>query len=126
MAIVSKNIPAPDNVKIKRALISVFDKTGLIDLAGKLASLEIEIISTGGSAKCIADAGIEVTDVSQITKFPEIMDGRVKTLHPSVHGGLLAIRDDETHVQAMTENDIAEIDLLICNLYPFFSKLKYS
>ncbi|MCP4185736.1 MAG: bifunctional phosphoribosylaminoimidazolecarboxamide formyltransferase/IMP cyclohydrolase [Hyphomicrobiales bacterium] len=119
MAIVSKNIPAPDSVKIKRALISVFDKTNLIDLANKLASLGIEIISTGGSAKFIADAGIKVTDVSQITHFPEIMDGRVKTLHPGVHGGLLAIRGDETHVQAMNENDIATIDLLICNLYPF-------
>ena len=119
MAIVSKNIPAPNNVKIKRALISVFDKENLIDLAGKLANLDIEIVSTGGSAKAIAVAGIKVTDVSHITQFPEIMDGRVKTLHPGVHGGLLAIRDDETHVQAMRDNNIADIDLLICNLYPF-------
>ncbi|MCP4072749.1 MAG: bifunctional phosphoribosylaminoimidazolecarboxamide formyltransferase/IMP cyclohydrolase [Hyphomicrobiales bacterium] len=119
MAIVSKNIPAPDNVKIKRALISVFDKSSLVGLARKLADIGIEIISTGGSAKAIADAGIKVRDVSQVTHFPEIMDGRVKTLHPSVHGGLLGIRDDETHVRAMEENNIADIDLLICNLYPF-------
>ncbi len=119
MAIVSKNIPAPDNVKIKRALISVFDKSSLVGLARKLADIGIEIISTGGSAKAIADAGIKVRDVSQVTHFPEIMDGRVKTLHPGVHGGLLGIRDDETHVRAMEENNIADIDLLICNLYPF-------
>ena len=119
MSVVSKNIPAPDKVKIERALLSVFDKTGLIELANALHEMNIELLSTGGSAKAIADAGIPVTDVSSVTNFPEIMDGRVKTLHPSIHGGLLAIRDDEDHVKAMADNDINNIDLLICNLYPF-------
>ena len=103
MSIASKNIPAPDNIKIERALISVFDKTSLIGLATKLTELGVEILSTGGSAKIIADAGIDVRDMSALTGFPEIMDGRVKTLHPGVHGGLLAIRDDETHKLEMDQ-----------------------
>jgi len=119
MAIASKNIPPPNNVKICRALISVFDKTGMVELAKTLAGYGVEIISTGGSAKALNEAGVAVSDVSQITGFPEIMDGRVKTLHPVVHGGLLGIRDDENHRQAMEENNIAGIDLLIGNLYPF-------
>ncbi len=119
MSIQSKNTPAPDRVKIRRALISVFDKTGLVELARELTDLGIEILSTGGSARAIQDAGIAVRDVSDITGFPEIMDGRVKTLHPGIHGGLLAIRDDEEHISSMVENGISNIDLLICNLYPF-------
>ncbi len=119
MAVPSKNIPAPDKVKIKRALLSVFDKTKLIELAEALVSYDIEIISTGGSAKALLEAGVCVTDVSTITGFAEIMDGRVKTLHPGIHGGLLAIRDDKDHVIAMEDNSIVEIDLLISNLYPF-------
>ena len=103
---------------IKRALLSVSDKTGLVDFARFLAAQGIEILSTGGSAKAIADAGIAVTEVSNHTGFPEIMDGRVKTLHPKVHGGLLAIRDDTTHQKAMSDHDITPIDLVAINLYP--------
>ena len=105
--------------RIGRALISVSDKTGLIDFARALAGHGIELISTGGTAKAIADAGLTVRDVSDLTGFPEMMDGRVKTLHPKVHGGLLAIRDDAKHAAAMTDHGIAPIDLLVVNLYPF-------
>ena len=119
MAVASKNIPAPDMVTLRRALLSVSDKTGLIELAGALAARGVELVSTGGTAKAIAAAGIAVRDVSEITGFPEIMDGRVKTLHPSVHGGLLAIRDDEAHRAAMDAHGIGAIDLAVINLYPF-------
>jgi phosphoribosylaminoimidazolecarboxamide formyltransferase/IMP cyclohydrolase len=119
MAVASKNIPAPDLVPVRRALLSVSDKTGLIEFARALNKAGVQLISTGGTAKSIAMAGIPVRDVSEITGFPEIMDGRVKTLHPSVHGGLLAIRDDAEHQAAMEEHDIAAIDLLVVNLYPF-------
>jgi phosphoribosylaminoimidazolecarboxamide formyltransferase/IMP cyclohydrolase len=105
--------------RIGRALISVSDKTGLIDFARALSGHGIELISTGGTAKAIADAGLTVRDVSDLTGFPEMMDGRVKTLHPKVHGGLLAIRDNAEHARAMTEHGIAPIDLLVVNLYPF-------
>ena len=105
--------------RIGRALISVSDKTGLIEFARALSGHGIELISTGGTAKAIADAGLTVRDVSDLTGFPEMMDGRVKTLHPKVHGGLLAIRDDGEHARAMTEHGIAPIDLLVVNLYPF-------
>lgn len=108
-----------NSLPIKRALLSVSDKTGLVDFARFLAAQGVEILSTGGSAKTIADAGIAVTEVSSHTGFPEIMDGRVKTLHPKVHGGLLAIRDDPAHQQAMSDHDIAAIDLVAINLYPF-------
>ena len=104
---------------IRRALISVSDKTGLIDLGQALAARGIVLLSTGGSAKALREAGLEVTDVAQVTGFPEMMDGRVKTLHPGVHGGLLALRDDEAHVAAMRQHGIEEIDLLVVNLYPF-------
>ena len=104
---------------IKRALISVSDKTGIEDVAKKLSELGVEIISTGGTAKAISEAGIEVKDVSDITGFPEIMNGRVKTLHPKVHGGLLAVRDDEGHMKEAADNEIGMIDLVIVNLYPF-------
>ena len=119
MAVASKKIPVPDRVAIRRALLSVSDKTGLVELARALDSRGVELISTGGTAAAIATAGIAVTDVSQVTGFPEIMDGRVKTLHPLVHGGLLAIRDDEEHADAMKAHGIAGIDLAVINLYPF-------
>ena len=104
---------------IKRALISVSDKTGLEELGKFLAECGIEILSTGGTATVLRDAGLAVKDVSDVTGFPEIMDGRVKTLHPKIHGGLLAKRDDPGHQQAMEENAIGAIDLLVVNLYPF-------
>ncbi len=104
---------------IKRALISVSDKTGLVEFATSLAELGIEIISTGGTAKSLKAAGLQVTDISDWTGFPEIMDGRVKTLHPAVHGGLLAIRDNAEHQAAMQQHGIRHIDMLVVNLYPF-------
>ncbi|HEY0568228.1 MAG TPA: bifunctional phosphoribosylaminoimidazolecarboxamide formyltransferase/IMP cyclohydrolase, partial [Xanthobacteraceae bacterium] len=102
-----------------RALLSVSDKSGVVDFARALAERGIELISTGGTARALAEAGLQVTDVSQLTGFPEMMDGRVKTLHPKVHGGLLAIRDNPEHVAAMQANGIGPIDLLVVNLYPF-------
>ncbi|SOC94831.1 IMP cyclohydrolase /phosphoribosylaminoimidazolecarboxamide formyltransferase [Rhizobium sp. AN5] len=119
MAVVSKKIPAPNKVKIRTALLSVSDKTDIIELATVLSKLGVKLLSTGGTAKAIADAGLPVTDVSDVTNFPEIMDGRVKTLHPNVHGGLLAIRDDADHVEAMKAHGIEAIDLSVINLYPF-------
>ncbi|HWD48776.1 MAG TPA: bifunctional phosphoribosylaminoimidazolecarboxamide formyltransferase/IMP cyclohydrolase [Rhizomicrobium sp.] len=104
---------------IRRALLSVSDKTGLIDFAKGLASHGTMLISTGGTAKALRDAGLKVSDVSEITKFPEMMDGRVKTLHPMVHGGLLSLRDKADHAEAMRLHEIEGIDLLVCNLYPF-------
>lgn len=104
---------------IRRALISVSDKTGLIDLGKALSARGVEILSTGGSAKALRTAGISVIDVADITGFPEMMDGRVKTLHPNVHGGLLALRDDDAHLAAMDKHGIGAIDLLVVNLYPF-------
>jgi phosphoribosylaminoimidazolecarboxamide formyltransferase/IMP cyclohydrolase len=105
--------------RVTRALLSVSDKTGLIELARALAAHGVELISTGGTAKAIATAGLKVRDVSELTGFPEMMDGRIKTLHPKVHGGLLAIRDNAEHAQAMKAYSIAPIDLLVVNLYPF-------
>lgn len=119
MAVPAKNIPAPDLVPVRRALLSVFDKTGLIDFARALAAAGVELVSTGGTAKAIAEAGLAVRDVSELTGFPEIMDGRVKTLHPSVHGALLGVRDDPEHVKAMHDHHILPIDLVVSNLYPF-------
>ncbi|WP_095204311.1 bifunctional phosphoribosylaminoimidazolecarboxamide formyltransferase/IMP cyclohydrolase [Mesorhizobium carmichaelinearum] len=119
MAVAAKNIPAPDLVPVRRALLSVFDKTGLIDFARALAAAGVELVSTGGTAKAIAEAGLAVRDVSELTGFPEIMDGRVKTLHPSVHGALLGVRDDPEHAAAMRKYGIEPIDLLVSNLYPF-------
>ena len=104
---------------ITRALLSVSDKTGLIDFARALSAQGIELVSTGGTRKAIADAGVPVKDVSDLTGFPEMMDGRVKTLHPGVHGGLLAIRENPEHEAAMLAHNIAPIDLLVVNLYPF-------
>jgi phosphoribosylaminoimidazolecarboxamide formyltransferase/IMP cyclohydrolase len=105
--------------RVTRALLSVSDKTGLIDFAKALAAHGVELVSTGGTAKAIAAAGLKVRDVSELTGFPEMMDGRVKTLHPKVHGGLLAIRDNAEHAKAMKDHGIAPIDLLVVNLYPF-------
>jgi phosphoribosylaminoimidazolecarboxamide formyltransferase/IMP cyclohydrolase len=108
---------------VRRALLSVSDKTGLIDLAKALEARGVEILSTGGSAKAIREAGVAVRDVAEVTGFPEMMDGRVKTLHPKVHGGLLALRDNAEHTAAMTEHEIVGIDLLVVNLYPFEAAL---
>jgi phosphoribosylaminoimidazolecarboxamide formyltransferase/IMP cyclohydrolase len=104
---------------IKRALISVSDKTGLLEFARFLHQSQVEILSTGGTARTLRDANIPVTEVSDHTGFPEIMDGRVKTLHPKVHGGILAVRDDKAHQQALSDHGIAPIDLVVINLYPF-------
>ncbi len=104
---------------VRRALISVSDKTGLAGFASSLADQDVELVSTGGTSKAIAGAGLAVKDVSDLTGFPEMMDGRIKTLHPLVHGGLLAIRDDDAHRHAQAQHNIADIDLLVVNLYPF-------
>src|ERR1700761_1525374 len=111
--------PAPDRVAIRRALISVSDKTGLVDAARRLAAKGVELVSTGGTRAAIAAAGLAVKDVSDLTGFPEMMDGRVKTLHPVVHGGLLGVRNAPDHAQAMSDHGIGGIDLLYVNLYPF-------
>lgn len=111
--------PVTDLVYIGRALISVSDKTGLLDLARGLAARGVELISTGGTSGMLRAAGLAVRDVSDVTGFPEMMDGRVKTLHPNIHGGLLALRDDDEHLLAMAAHGIEPIDLLIVNLYPF-------
>ncbi len=107
------------DVTIKRALLSVSDKSGLVELATALAGHGVELVSTGGTAKALRDAGLTVRDISDLTGFPEMMDGRVKTLHPKVHGGLLAVRDNPEHVAAMAAHDIGAIDLVVVNLYPF-------
>src|SRR5216683_989304 len=105
--------------RITRALLSVSDKTGLVDFAKALAGYGVELVSTGGTAKALKDGGLTVIDVADLTGFPEMMDGRVKTLHPKVHGGLLAIRGNKEHAAAMAEHQIRPIDLLVVNLYPF-------
>ncbi|MBA83572.1 bifunctional phosphoribosylaminoimidazolecarboxamide formyltransferase/IMP cyclohydrolase [Thalassobius sp. S69A] len=112
-----------DLYPVRRALISVSDKTGLTELGQALAARGVELLSTGGSAKALRDAGLDVRDVADVTGFPEMMDGRVKTLHPKVHGGLLALRDNDDHVAAMEQHDIGGIDLLVVNLYPFEAAL---
>ena len=108
-----------DLVPLRRALLSVSDKTGLVDLGKALAARGVELLSTGGTAQALRDAGLDVRDVAEVTGFPEMMDGRVKTLHPMVHGGLLALRDNPAHAEAMSEHGIEPIDLLVVNLYPF-------
>ena len=105
--------------KIKRALISVSNKEGIVEFAKGLKEFGVEIISTGGTGRMLRDNDIEVTDIDQVTNFPEMMDGRVKTLHPAVHGGILAVRDDEQHLKEIAAQDIETIDLVVCNLYPF-------
>jgi phosphoribosylaminoimidazolecarboxamide formyltransferase / IMP cyclohydrolase len=117
---------ATDIVRVGRALLSVSDKAGLVDLARALAEAGVELISTGGTAAALSGAGLAVVDVAQVTGFPEMMDGRIKTLHPRVHGGLLAIRSEPAHQAAMIANDIAPIDLLVVNLYPFEETLTRS
>src|SRR5919107_606524 len=110
----------PEGLKpIGRALLSVSDKTGLVEFARALRNFGVEILSTGGTAKALREAGLEVRDVSDVTGFPEMLDGRVKTLHPRIHGGILAVRDNLEHARALTEHDIAPIDLVVVNLYPF-------
>ncbi len=104
---------------VRRALVSVSDKTGVVEFCQALAARGVELLSTGGTGALLRDAGLAVTDVAEVTGFPEMMDGRVKTLHPAVHGGLLALRDDPDHVAAMEAHGIAPIDLLVVNLYPF-------
>jgi phosphoribosylaminoimidazolecarboxamide formyltransferase/IMP cyclohydrolase len=107
------------NPKIQRAILSVTDKTGLVDFARQLSALNIELISTGGTAKLLRDSGIAVKDISELTGFPEMLDGRVKTLHPKVHGGILHRREDPKHVAAVAEHGIAPIDMVVVNLYAF-------
>ncbi len=110
---------AEDKVKIKRALLSVSDKAGLIEFAKELVANGVELISTGGTAKAIKDAGLPVKDISEVTGFPEMLDGRVKTLHPVVHGGLLSLRDNKEHMDTIAKHNIKPIDLVCVNLYPF-------
>src|SRR5260370_2282224 len=110
---------SPAQTKIRRAILSVTDKTGLPDFARRLATLGVELISTGGTAKLLRDSGIAVRDVSELTGFPEMLDGRVKTLHPKVHGGILHRREDARHVAAVKEHGIQPIDMVVVNLYAF-------
>ena len=104
---------------IKRALISVTNKEGVLEFARELASLGVQILSTGGTARVLREGGLKVTDVSEYTGFPEMLDGRVKTLHPKIHGGLLGLRSNPDHVRVMKEHGIENIDLVVINLYPF-------
>ena len=106
-------------VRIRRALLSVSDKTGLVEQAKKLAEKGVELVSTGGTSKLLKEAGLAVKDVADLTGFPEMMDGRVKTLHPAVHGGLLYLRDNPSHVKDAETHGIGAIDLIYVNLYPF-------
>ncbi|WP_332065167.1 bifunctional phosphoribosylaminoimidazolecarboxamide formyltransferase/IMP cyclohydrolase [Bartonella sp. CB189] len=119
MGVVVKKFPTPDFHRVRRALLSVFDKTGLVAFAQVLHNYGIELISTGGTAKTLMAAGLPVKDVSEVTGFPEIMDGRVKTLHPLIHGALLGVRQDPNHTASMEQYGINGIDLLVVNLYPF-------
>jgi phosphoribosylaminoimidazolecarboxamide formyltransferase/IMP cyclohydrolase len=105
--------------KIKRALLSVSDKSGVVDLAEALADMGVEILSTGGTAKALRESGIEITDVSDYTGFPEMLGGRVKTLHPKIHGGILGQRGNPEHVETMAKHGIEAIDMVVVNLYPF-------
>jgi len=105
--------------KIKRALISVSDKSGVVDLAKVLADIGVEILSTGGTAKALRENGVDITDVSDYTGFPEMLDGRVKTLHPKIHGGILGQRENPDHVATMAKHGIEAIDMVVVNLYPF-------
>ena len=123
-AVPAPRVPAggptsPDRVPVERALISVYDKTGLLDLAAALAGAGVEIVSTGSTAAAIASAGIAVTPVEQVTDFPECLEGRVKTLHPAVHAGILADRRKPDHLERIEALGIAPIDLVVVNLYPF-------
>ncbi|MBD3321063.1 MAG: hypothetical protein GF350_08225 [Chitinivibrionales bacterium] len=108
-----------DSVQIRRALISVSDKTGIVEFGRNLQQKSVDILSTGGTARSLQESGVKVRSVDSYTGFPEIMDGRVKTLHPKIHGGLLSLRDNENHVRQMNENGISPIDMVVVNLYPF-------
>ncbi|HZU09040.1 MAG TPA: bifunctional phosphoribosylaminoimidazolecarboxamide formyltransferase/IMP cyclohydrolase, partial [Pseudacidobacterium sp.] len=105
--------------QVRRALLSVTDKTGLVDFARRLAKHGVELVSTGGTAKALREAGLQVRDISELTGFPEMLDGRVKTLHPKVHGGILHIRENAQHVAAVKEHGIEPIDMVVVNLYAF-------
>src|SRR5271167_2606732 len=105
--------------KVQRAILSVTDKTGLVEFARRLAAMKVELISTGGTAKLLRESGIAVKDISELTGFPEMLDGRVKTLHPKVHGGILHIRGNEKHRAAVAEHGIQPIDMVVVNLYAF-------
>ena len=107
------------NTTARNALISVSDKTGIAEFAAALAALGFRLLSTGGTAKLLKDAGLPVTEVAEVTRFPEMLDGRVKTLHPAIHGGLLARRDLPAHMAALQAHGIGAIDLAVINLYPF-------
>ena len=104
---------------IRRALLSVSDKSGLVEFARALRGFGVELLSTGGTAKALRDAGLEVRDVADVTGFPEMLDGRVKTLHPRIHGGILAVRERPEHLRALEEHRIEPIDMVVINLYPF-------
>jgi phosphoribosylaminoimidazolecarboxamide formyltransferase / IMP cyclohydrolase len=119
MAIVAKAVTAPDRIRAKRALISVYDKTDIVEFARYLAESGVQLVSTGGTSRVLAGAGLPVTDIAEVTGFPEILDGRVKTLHPAIHGGLLAVRADPGHQAQMAAQAIEPIDLVVVNLYPF-------
>lgn len=119
VAVKPRTTPRPDRLPVKTALLSVSDKSGLLEFAQSLAAAGVKLLSTGGTAKSLRESGLNVIDVSDHTGFPEIMDGRVKTLHPKIHGGLLARRDDADHIAAMAQQGIEGIDLLVVNLYPF-------
>src|SRR4051794_15192758 len=105
--------------KIHRGILSVTDKTGLVDFARKLSNMGVDLISTGGTAKLLRDSGVAVKDISELTSFPEMLDGRVKTLHPKVHGGILHRRSDPAHVATVQQHDIQPIDMVVVNLYAF-------
>src|ERR671919_569153 len=113
------DVTAPGEVRIRRALLSVSDKRGLVEFARGLAQLGVEIVSTGGTARDLADQGIETRPVENYTGFPEILDGRVKTLNPRIYAGLLAVRSDDDHMETLTEHSVDPIDLVCVNLYPF-------
>jgi phosphoribosylaminoimidazolecarboxamide formyltransferase/IMP cyclohydrolase len=115
----SDSVTIPTKSLISRALISVTDKTGIVDFAKRLAALGVELVSTGGTAKLLRDSGVAVKDISELTGFPEMLDGRVKTLHPKVHGGILHIRDNAEHTAAIAEHGIQPIDMVVVNLYAF-------
>ena len=116
----TKDLPPPeDRYPVRRALLSVSDKTGLADFAQRLAALGVELVSTGGTARALRDAGLTVRDVAEVTASPELLDGRVKTLHPKIHAGLLARRNDADDLAQLAEHGIAPIDLVVVNLYPF-------
>ncbi len=111
--------PPADLRPIRRALLSVTDKTGLVDFARVLASFGVDLVSTGGTSRALREAGLPVRDISDLTGFPEMLDGRVKTLHPKVHGGILHIRDNAEHMASVDEHEIEPIDMVVVNLYAF-------